>query len=72
MLAGLNPEKRKLTELSQESSQIEEEKQDATTLKREVDQLKANYSAALNWIQSAKYQMDKNGLLQKFNILAYH
>ncbi len=67
MLAGPNPKKRKLNEVANEDSQIEEQKDDSA-LRKENEVLKANYNAALNWIKSAEQHLDKNNLLQKFDI----
>jgi hypothetical protein len=54
MLSGPNRKKRKLNEISHDDSNNEEKKQDPTSLQREIDQLKTNYSAALNWIKDAE------------------
>jgi hypothetical protein len=54
MVSGPNPKKRKLNEISNYDSNNEEKKQDPTTLQREINQLKTNYSAALNWIKDAE------------------
>jgi hypothetical protein len=37
-------------------------------LREENEKLKANYSQALNWIQAAEQELNKNGLLEKFEI----
>lgn len=67
MLAGPNTKKCKLNEISNQNGQAEEVKEEKS-LKQENEQLKANYNTALNWIKAAESLMDKNGILEKFNI----
>ncbi len=56
MLAGPNPKKSKLNEVSNDS-QMEEEKESAADLQKKIKELEENYGKALTWIQAAEQHL---------------